>query len=269
MWIKLKVGMFDGDSFHRIRAAQNGSKAFRDKLTAVWFELIDLAGRGNCGGVFVNSRGEPYSSISDIAAMIDRKPKELAACMEFFIADGMITAENDVYSLTHWSDYQNAAELDRLREQNRIRQANYRARKKDDEPQRGIIPEEPKPKKKSDKPEKHKHGKFKRVLLTDEEADKLTEDFGKEMAEKAIAYLDAYIEEKGYKAQSHNLSIRRWVLDAVKKQDAKAQPQQPATSRYKSALQPSGAFSESEMNAIREMQAYLSSNQYEGVAANG
>jgi hypothetical protein len=59
------------------------------------------------------------------------------------------------------------------------------------------------------------------------------------------------------------------VLDAVKKQDAKAQPQQPATSGYKSAPQPSGAFSESEMNAIREMQAYLSSNQYEGVAANG
>lgn len=252
----MKVGMFDGDSFRRIRAAQNGSKAFRDKLTAVWFELLDLAGRGNCGGVFVNSRGEPYSSIGDIAAMIDRKPKELASCMEFFIADGMITEENEVFSLTHWNDYQNAAELDRLREQNRIRQANYRARKRDGEQPPEIIPA-PKPKKKSEKPEKHKRGKYNHVLLTDEEAEKLTEDFGKEMAEKAIAYLDAYIEEKGYKAQSHNLSIRRWVLDAVKKQDAKAQPQQPATSRYKSAPQPSGAFSEAEMNAIREMHAYM------------
>lgn len=267
MWIKLKVGMFDGDSFRRIRAAQNGSKAFRDKLTAVWFELLDLAGRGNCGGVFVNSRGEPYSSISDIAAMIDRKPKELAACMEFFIADGMITEEKEVFSLTHWSDYQNAAELDRLREQNRIRQANYRARKRDEQPPE-VIPT-PKPKKKSEKTEKHKRGKYNHVLLTDEEAEKLAEDFGKETAEKAIEYLDAYIEEKGYKAQSHNLSIRRWVLDAVKKQDAKAQPQQQTTGRYKSAPQPSGSFSESEMNAIREMQAYMSSNQFEGVAANG
>lgn len=268
MWIKLKVGMFDGDSFKRIRAARNGSKDFRDKLTAVWFELLDLAGRGNCGGVLVNSHGEPFNTVDDIAAMIGRKPKELAACMEFFIADGMVTVENEVFSLTHWNDYQNTAELDRLREQNRIRQANYRARKRDDEQPPEIIPT-PKPKKKSEKPEKHKRGKYNHVLLTDEEADKLTEDFGKEMAEKAIAYLDAYIEEKGYKAQSHNLSIRRWVLDAVKKQEAKAQPQQPATSRYKSAPQPSGAFSESEMNAIREMQAYLSSNQYEGVAANG
>ena len=30
-----------------------------------------------------------------------------------------------------------------------------------------------------------------------------------------------YIEEKGYKSKSHNLAIRRWVLDAVKKKEPK------------------------------------------------
>ena len=29
--------------------------------------------------------------------------------------------------------------------------------------------------------------------------------------------LDEYIEEKGYKARSHYLSMRRWVFDAVRK----------------------------------------------------
>ena len=42
-WIKMKVGMFDGESFKRIKKAKIGGLEFRDKLTAVWFELMDLA----------------------------------------------------------------------------------------------------------------------------------------------------------------------------------------------------------------------------------
>ena len=41
--------------------------------------------------------------------------------------------------------------------------------------------------------------------------------------DKAITFLDEYIEEKGYKSKSHNLAIRRWVIDAVNEQEAKAQ----------------------------------------------
>ena len=41
-WIKLKVGMFDGESFKKIKKAKIGGESFRDKLTAVWFELMDF-----------------------------------------------------------------------------------------------------------------------------------------------------------------------------------------------------------------------------------
>jgi hypothetical protein len=34
-WIRLKVGMFDGNSFKKIKRAKIGGVAFRDKLTAV------------------------------------------------------------------------------------------------------------------------------------------------------------------------------------------------------------------------------------------
>ena len=43
-WIRLKVGMFDGNSFKKIKRAKIGGVSYRDKLTAVWFELLDLAG---------------------------------------------------------------------------------------------------------------------------------------------------------------------------------------------------------------------------------
>ena len=83
-------------------------------------------------------------------------------------------------------------------------------------------PEPPKPTKK--KAVKHKHGEFKNVLLTDPEFEKLAEDFGSDLRDMAITFLDAYIEEKGYKSKSHNLAIRRWVIDAVKDR-AKGKPQ--------------------------------------------
>ena len=38
------------------------------------------------------------------------------------------------------------------------------------------------------------------------------------MRDRAIKFLDEYIEEKDYKSKSHNLAIRRWVIDAVSKE---------------------------------------------------
>lgn len=65
------------------------------------------------------------------------------------------------------------------------------------------------------KASKHKYGEFKHVLLKDEELQALKRDFAN--WEELIKYLDEYIEMKGYKAKSHYLCIRKWVVDAVKK----------------------------------------------------
>ena len=64
---------------------------------------------------------------------------------------------------------------------------------------------------------KQKYGEYKNVQLTDDEYAKLAEDFSNNVRDKAITYLDEYIEDKGYKSQSHNLAIRRWVIEAITK----------------------------------------------------
>lgn len=64
------------------------------------------------------------------------------------------------------------------------------------------------------KASKHKYGKYKHVLLKDQELQTLKEDFSN--WEELIDFLDEYIEMKGYKAKSHYLCIRKWVVDAVK-----------------------------------------------------
>ena len=129
-WIKLKVGMFDGESFKKIKRAKIGGESFRDKLTAVWFELMDFAGKCNHSGAFINSKEIPYTELEDIATMIDREPDELQLCMTFYVNEGMIEIIDDVYMLSNWSMYQNEAGLEKLREQRRVAQAKWRAKQK-------------------------------------------------------------------------------------------------------------------------------------------
>ena len=69
------------------------------------------------------------------------------------------------------------------------------------------------------KASKHKYGEYKNVLLKDEELQSLKDTYSN--WEELIKYLDEYIEMKGYKAKSHYLCIKKWVVDAVKKKSKK------------------------------------------------
>lgn len=71
------------------------------------------------------------------------------------------------------------------------------------------------------KPVKHKYGEYKHVMLKDSEYEKLAEEYGEPMREECITFLDEYIEMKGYKAKSHYLCIRKWVVNAVKEKQKK------------------------------------------------
>lgn len=68
----------------------------------------------------------------------------------------------------------------------------------------------------SAKASKHKYGEYKNVLLKDEELQKLKETY--DNWEELITYLDEYIEMKGYKAKSHYLCIKKWVINAVERE---------------------------------------------------
>lgn len=69
------------------------------------------------------------------------------------------------------------------------------------------------------KASKHKYGEFKNVLLKDEELQALKENYSN--YQELIEHLSEYIERKGYKANSHYLCIKKWVVDAVKEENRK------------------------------------------------
>ena len=87
----------------------------------------------------------------------------------------------------------------------------------------------------SKKEVKHKYGVYKHVLLKDEELQKLKKDYSN--WEELIRYLDEYIEMKGYKAKSHYLCIKKWVVDAVKRNNSKQVNNSKGSKSYQSYSQ--------------------------------
>ena len=95
------------------------------------------------------------------------------------------------------------------------------------EKEKDIEKEKIKNKRESKRESKHKYGEYSHVLLTDSEKDKLISEYGYPLTNEAITFLDEYIEMKGYKAKSHYLAIRKWVVDAVKERQQKQGRQNP------------------------------------------
>lgn len=73
---------------------------------------------------------------------------------------------------------------------------------------------------KNDKNEKNKeyivYGEQKNIQLTEDEYLKLISFHGEILTSKSIQYLSNYKVEKNYKTKSDYLTIKRWVIDAVK-----------------------------------------------------
>ncbi len=121
-WVRLYIGMFDGESFRAIR--YRGRKGpSRDRLTAVWVELLALAGRANNGGRLTDGRGRPMPPDA-LAVQLSRTARELRPALEYFLEDGMLSADGEGYRLTNWLTYQGFAPKSAAE-----RMRHYRARK--------------------------------------------------------------------------------------------------------------------------------------------
>ena len=135
-WIKFKVGTFDGASFKRIKKAKLADgTSYRDRLTAIWFELLDLAGKNNLDGKLIDSKELelPFdfeNQYQDIATMIDRESEEVKCAIAWFVKNKMIEVIDNVYCLSNWCKYQSIRTIDDVREQTKLRVRKYRKNQK-------------------------------------------------------------------------------------------------------------------------------------------
>lgn len=72
---------------------------------------------------------------------------------------------------------------------------------------------------------KNIYGEYRHVRLTEKERDRLFNDYGESETLEAIKFLDEYKERKGYKCKNDNLTLRKWVFDAIKEDRTKNKPE--------------------------------------------
>ena len=239
-WIKITTDMFDNRKIKHLRRLPDGNN-----IVLIWVMLLTMAGRCNSSGMIFLTENIPYTP-KMLADELDFEENTVKLALNALEQLNMIVTDHGFFSIAGWDEYQSTDRLSEIREYNRIAKQKSRAKQKllqevndmsrtsqschdtDIEEDIEIEKEEDKEDLSKDKskrkPAKHKHGEFQNVLLTDSEYENLAKAYGVEIRDQAIAFLDSYIEEKGYKSKSHNLAIRRWVIDAVNEQQRKGQP---------------------------------------------
>ena len=122
------------------------------------------------------------------------------------------TVTNVTLQIVNWGKYQAYSEsYERVNKFRKIQKERYtcNVEKKRREEKRREENKDNQYKYK-DKDKKYIYGEFKNVLLTNEELKKLKDTFGDIKTEKWIKTLDEGIENKGYKYNSHYLTILKW-----------------------------------------------------------
>ena len=131
-WIKLKTFMFDDEKIQLIEAMPEA-----DAILVIWVKLLIQAGKTNSNGYILLSENIPYSP--EMLSTIFRRPLQIIKFALKVLSDlGMIeVTDSNVICIANWEKHQNIEGLDKVREQNRIRQAKFREVKRLNPPQKG------------------------------------------------------------------------------------------------------------------------------------
>jgi phage replisome organizer, putative, N-terminal region len=124
-WIKITTGMFDDNKFDYIYSLPDA-----DSIIIIWIRLLTLAGKCNAGGFVMLTENIPYTE-----GMLSEKFKKplntIKLAFQTFRNLKMIEQNDDgqIY-ISNWEKHQNIDGMERIKEQNRLRQQRSRENKK-------------------------------------------------------------------------------------------------------------------------------------------
>lgn len=123
-WIRLSTSLFENPKIKVIETYPKG-----DSLVSLWIRLLCMAGRINNQGMVYIAENVPYTP--EMLAAVTGKPKELVKQgLELFQQLDMISVgEKGFIEILGWNKHQNVEGLDKIREQNKLRQRKHRAKK--------------------------------------------------------------------------------------------------------------------------------------------
>lgn len=123
-WIKLTTDMFDNRKIKHLRRLPEGNS-----IVLIWVMLLTMAGRCNSGGMIFLTENIPYTP-KMLADELDFEESTVQLALNALEQLEMVVTKQGCFAIAGWNEHQNIEGLEKIREQNRIRKANYDARKK-------------------------------------------------------------------------------------------------------------------------------------------
>ena len=221
-WIKLMTDILNNEKIDAIRSMPEG-----DSIFVIWVGILCLAGKTNDNGFFYISPEIPFTE--DLISRRFNEPiNTVRLAFSVLQRFGMIDIINDIYHVSNWEKYQSTDRLAEIREYNRIAKQRSREKQKQLEvndksmtSQCGQdterdIEEEKEIDKVKKKVIKKKYGAGENVLLTDDEYEKLQQEFPSDYDQR-IDNLSYYLGSTGKRYKSHYMTILSWARKDDKK----------------------------------------------------
>jgi predicted phage replisome organizer/uncharacterized phage protein (TIGR02220 family) len=123
-WIKITVDMFDNEKIKLIEAMPDA-----DSILIIWVKLLTYAGRVNSSGYIMLTEKIPMNE-EHLSTIFNRPLNTIRYALNIFEEFGMVEREGGTLRIRNWDVYQNVEGMDKIREQNKERQRQYRERQK-------------------------------------------------------------------------------------------------------------------------------------------
>jgi len=123
-WIKITTDVFDDEKILLIESLPEA-----DSIIVIWFKLLCLAGKQNNSGVFLMGDRIAYTD-KMLATIFRRKESTVQLALQTFEQFGMIELIDGVITIPNWEKHQNLDQLEKIKEQTRVRVAKHREKQK-------------------------------------------------------------------------------------------------------------------------------------------
>ena len=123
-WIKITTDMFDNRKIRHLRRLPDGNN-----IVLIWVMLLTMAGRCNSGGMIFLTENIPYTP-KMLADELDFEENTVRLALDALEQLNMIVTNSGFFSIAGWDEYQNIEGMEKIREQNRLRQAKFKAKQK-------------------------------------------------------------------------------------------------------------------------------------------
>jgi predicted phage replisome organizer len=219
-WIKITTDIFDDEKVLLIESLPDSYA-----IITVWFKLLCLAGKQNNSGVFMMSNKIAYTD-KMLATIFRMKESTVTMALNTFCEFGMVEIVDGVITIPNWDKHQSLDAYAKKKERDRLYQQERRnkqkllvAKKSSDKSSDIAISEEDIEEEREidkediiEKPQKatrHKYGLYNNVLLSDDDLNKLKDEFPD--WEQRIERLSEYIASTGKSYKNHLATIRAWA----------------------------------------------------------